>query len=172
MAVLSSKMTEEKYMGLIVKESIDFATRLIESTESDGSVDPLKLAELFSLNIILNTCFGRRFDNVKDPEFIKLATMVEDSMKNLGLEQDMGHFLPIFSVFEFLSNAQVKKRDFMKNYCFPIYRQLCEEALTRDGPNVIKSLDEDGFDFSVEDKMVFTRKSSLVHHFADNFYFC
>lgn len=69
-------MIEKNYMQSIRKESSDFVNRLIHTTETKGSVDPLRYLELFTLNVIFNSGFGRRFDNVDDPEFRSLAHMV------------------------------------------------------------------------------------------------
>lgn len=69
-------MIEKNYMDSIRKESSDFANRLISATETKGSVYPLKYLELLTLNVIFNAGFGRRFDNVDNPEFRSLAHMV------------------------------------------------------------------------------------------------
>lgn len=76
LSVLAPKMIEQNYMDSIRKESVDFINRLISTTETKGSADPLKYLELFTLNVIFNAGFGRRFDSVDDSEFRSLAHMV------------------------------------------------------------------------------------------------
>jgi hypothetical protein len=154
--VLSPKVTVEKYTQLIIRECEDLVSRLTETSELEGSVDSLKYLTLSSLNVVFSTCFGKRFDDIRNPEFVKVAKMIEGNTKYAGSASDVGHFLPIVSIFEFLSLSQVKKVDFMRNCRDPMYKQWVEEAATQDGSNLIKSLDEDGFDFTVEEKMAFT----------------
>jgi hypothetical protein len=75
-SVLSSKMIEQNYMDSIMKESSELAKRLINATEINGSVDPLKYLELLTLNVIFNAGFGRSFNSIDDPEFRTLAHVV------------------------------------------------------------------------------------------------
>ncbi|RCI06239.1 cytochrome P450 2 sub U member 1 [Rhizopus stolonifer] len=154
LSVLAPKQMDN-FLDNIKKESADFVHRLIEATEKEGNVNPLKFLELNTMNVIFQACFGRRFDSVDDPEFSKLAHMVETSMKYAGLEEDLPSFLPILSLFNYFSNKTSKWKNFINNERNPIYIKLIEEALKKEEPNVVKSLDENGFPMSMEEKIVF-----------------
>lgn len=141
-------------MDSIHKESEDLVSRLMQSTKDEGEVNPFKFLELNSMNIILTAAFGKRFDSVQDPEFYKTATMIETGMKFGGLENDLPNFLPVISIIDYLAGTQAKQRHYLKHERDPIYTKLIKDATTRDGPNVIKSLVENGFHFTDEEKLV------------------
>lgn len=107
------------------------------------------------MNVIFMAGFGRRFESVNDPEFVKLSEMVEYGMKLAGLENDLANFLPIISIVDYFAGTQLKMKQFVKTKRDPVYKQLIEEAATREGPNLVKSLAEDGFDLSDDEKIVF-----------------
>ncbi|GAA5812331.1 hypothetical protein MFLAVUS_005782 [Mucor flavus] len=141
LSVLAPKQIE-KYMDSIHKESRDLVSGLMQSTKDEGEVNPFKFLELNSMNVILTAAFGKRFDSVQDPEFYKIATMIETGMKYGGLENDLPNFLPVISIFDYMAGTQFKQRNYLKYERDPIYIKLIKEATTRDGPNVIKSLVE------------------------------
>lgn len=145
-------------MKSIEQESYDLVSRLIESSETEGGTDPLKYLELNSMNVMFLACFGRKFNDIKDPEFVRLSTMIEQSMKYAGIENDLANFLPILSIVDYFAGSQATQKKFIKTQRDPIYRQLVEEALTREGPNVVKSLAENGYDFTEDEKIVLTCK--------------
>ncbi|KAI8354066.1 cytochrome P450 [Blakeslea trispora] len=142
LSVLAPKQMEN-FMSSIQKESMDFANRLIDFTTQNGSVNPVKLLELNSMNVIFQALFGRKFESVEDPEFCQLSDMVERAMEYAGLEQDLPNFLPVLSVFKCSSTRL--KRD-------PIFKKMIEEAYNTDGPNVVKMLDQ--YDMSLEEKII------------------
>ncbi|KAF1806535.1 cytochrome P450 [Mucor lusitanicus] len=155
LSVLAPKMIEKNYMQSIRKESSDFVNRLIHTTETKGSVDPLRYLELFTLNVIFNSGFGRRFDNVDDPEFRSLAHMVEYTMKLASLDNDLPNFLPALSIVDYFIGTQVKMKNFINNERNPVYSKLIKEAFHKEGPNVVKSLGENGFVLDDEEMLVF-----------------
>ncbi|KAG2229318.1 cytochrome P450 [Thamnidium elegans] len=153
LSVLAPKQIE-KYMDSIHKESKDLVSRLMQSTKDESEVNPFKFLELNSMNVILTAAFGKRFDSVQDPEFYRIATMIETGMKFGGLENDLPNFLPVISIFDYMAGTQAKQRYYLKHERDPIYIKLIKDAATRDGPNVIKSLVENGFHFTDEEKLV------------------
>jgi hypothetical protein len=160
LSVLAPKQIE-KYMDSIHKESSDLVDRLIESTGKEGSTNPIKALELNSMNVIFSASFGRKFDTLDDPEFIELSDIAETSLKYAGTENDLANFLPIISIFDYFAGTQVKLKKFIKTRRDPIYRNLIKEASERDGQNLIKSLDEDGFNLTADEKLVFMCKYYL-----------
>lgn len=162
-------------MKSIEQESYDLVSRLIESSETEGGTDPLKYLELNSMNVMFLACFGRKFNDIKDPEFVRLSSMIEQSMKYAGIENDLANFLPILSIVDYFAGSQATQKKFIKTQRDPVYRQLVEEALTREGPNVFKSLAENGLDFTEDEKIVLACKhvphSTHVYHFTKPYHF-
>ncbi|CEP14774.1 hypothetical protein [Parasitella parasitica] len=155
LSVLAPKLVEKNYMNLIRKESSELVKRLINATDVHGSANPLKYLELFTLNVIFNVGVGRSFNNVNDPEFRKLADMVEETMKLAGLDNDLPNFLPALSIIDYFVGTQVKMKNFINNKRNPVYKELITEAFKKEGPNVIKSLEENGFEMDEEEILVF-----------------
>ncbi|KAI8090417.1 cytochrome P450 [Thamnidium elegans] len=154
-SVLGPKRVEA-YMPLIQQESKELVNRLIESSESEGSVNPFVDLELNSMNIMFKSTFGRRFDSIQHPEFVKLTQIIEATMKHCALENDLANFLPIVSVFDYFFGSQSEQKDFIKNERNPFFRRLVKEAEQAEGPNVVKSLVEDGFALTDDETMVLT----------------
>lgn len=137
-----------------MQEAQDLVGRLMASTEKEGSTDPLKYLELNSMNVIFSLGFGRKFNSVDDPEFQELSELVETSMKYAGMDSDLASFLPIVSIFDFFNGTVSKMKNFVTNERDPIFRRLVQEAIEKEGPNLVKSLD-DGHDMSEDEKIVF-----------------
>lgn len=155
LSVLAPKHIES-YTPSLERESRDLVSRFIESTEKNSSVNPLKHLELFSMNVIITAIFSKRFDSVEDPDFKKLDEMIAHVIKNCGLENDLPNFLPIVSVYNYFFGGQAEQRDFIQNKRNPFFRQLIRDAAVAEGPNVIKSLVEDGFKLSNDETLAIT----------------
>lgn len=159
LSVLAPKHIE-KYSPSLERESADLVTRFIESTEKEGSINPFHHLTLFSMNVITTALFSKRFDSVHNPNFITLTSIIEQAMKNLGLDNDLSNFLPIISLYDYFFGTQVEQKSFIKNERNPFFRKLIQNATTAEGPNVIKSFAEDGFTLSNDDMLVITCKYS------------
>ncbi|GAA5798502.1 hypothetical protein HPULCUR_003906 [Helicostylum pulchrum] len=152
LSVLAPKHIE-KYIPYIHKEAKDLVTRFIKSTEKEGSVDPFKLLELNSMNVITETSFSKRFDSVEDPEFIKLSSIVETTMIYCGAEHDLANFLPIVSIYDYFFGNRAEKKNFNLNERNPYLRRIVKEAAYAEGPNVIKAFEEGGFKLTEDELM-------------------
>jgi hypothetical protein len=107
------------------------------------------------MNVVFNIGFGGRFDSIDDPEFKELSELVETTIQYAGLENDLANFLPIVSVFDYFNGSEIKMKSYMKNERDPLFRRLLHQAALKEGPNLVKSLDEDGHDMSEDEKIVF-----------------
>ncbi|OBZ85547.1 hypothetical protein A0J61_06394 [Choanephora cucurbitarum] len=164
LSVLAPKQMEN-FMKSIEKESSNLAKRLIDATQEKGSVDPKTDLELSSMNVIFYAIFGRSFNSTEDPEFQKLSEITGRSIKYAALDEDLPSFLPIFSIFHFLSGKSKIWHDFIHEVRDPAYTKLIEEAYTKEGPNVVKSLDE--YQMDLNEKIVIMCKhlphQSMIH---------
>lgn len=126
-------------------------------------MDPYKHLELFGMNTISEAIFGRTFDSVNNPDFIKLVHVVETITTGMGLENDLPNFLPIVSIYDYFFNSQVEQKEFLKNEHDPHFKKLIKEASKSETPNVIKSLVEDRSDLSDEEILLIACK--FIYHF-------
>lgn len=154
LSVLAPKQIEN-YMDSIHREARDAVTGLMECTEKEGCTNPLKYFELSALNVVFTAAFGRRFESVNDPEFVDMSEMIEVIIKYGGIENDLANFLPFMTVVDYLTDSMAKMKSFISDQRDPVYRKLIEEAEHRDGPNVVKSLKENGFEFTDDETLVF-----------------
>lgn len=162
----------KNYLDSIYHETSDLVTRLLESTEKNGYTDPYKHNELCFLNVAFKTAYGKRFDAVDDPEFLHIIGMIETSMKFLALEKDLPNFLPLIAILDYFTGTQAKMKHFTNTIRNPSFTKFAEDALLRDGPNIVKSLKEDGFDLPDEDVLVllgrvYTYETVLTGSFTD-----
>lgn len=151
-------MIVDNYMGSIREESVKLISRLLEESKAEGGVNPLKSLELNSLNVIYSAVFGRKYDSVDDPEFIAISRNIEKGIKLAGVENDLATFLPALSFVDYLAGSQVKMREYLEKERGPMMRKLVKEASERDGPNVIKSLQEGTFNFTEDEVMILASK--------------
>lgn len=79
-------------------------------------------------------------------------------MELASLDNDLPNFLPALSVVDYFIGTQVKMKNFTNNERNPVYRELIKEAFNKEGPNVIKSLGENGFVMDEEEMLVFMCK--------------
>jgi hypothetical protein len=79
-------------------------------------------------------------------------------MKLASLSNDLPSFLPALSIVDYFVGTQVKMKNFIYNERNPVYKKLIKEAFQKEGPNVIKSLGETGFEMSEDDMIVFMCK--------------
>jgi hypothetical protein len=103
----------------------------------------------------------KKCESVDDNEFIKLSDLVETGIKYASIENDLENFLPIVSIFDYFTGTQVKMKRFIKKHSDPMYLRLIKEAEVREGPNVVKSLKANGFDFTDDENIVFICKFIL-----------
>lgn len=99
-------------MPLIHEEAKDLAIRLIESSAKEDGIDPFKYLELLSTNVVNKTVFGKGFESVEDPEFLKMVHIAEDTATHCALENDLGSIHPLFSVYDYFFNKDAERRDF------------------------------------------------------------
>jgi hypothetical protein len=149
-------------MESIHKETSELVSRLLESTEKNGYTDPYKSNELCFLNVVFTIAFGRRFESSDDPEFLKIIHIIEKSMKFLALEKDKPNFLPIVSIIDYFAGTQAEMKHFTDTVRNPAFKKFIEEASMKEGPNVVKSLRDDGFNLPDEDRHVLLCKY-MVH---------
>ncbi|KAK4514757.1 60S ribosomal protein L26A [Mucor velutinosus] len=152
-SILAPKQID-KYMDSISNESLELVNRLMRATEEDKSVDPMQHFMLQALNVIYKVSFGDRFETIEDPKFHELSSLIEETMMLGGFENDLASFLPILSIVDYFAGSQVKMKHFIKTKRDPVFKRLLKEAMSRDGPNVVKSLEEQKYEFTEEDKIV------------------
>lgn len=153
LSVLAPKQIE-KYMDSIHEKADTLVSQLIESSEKDQGITPRMHLELYSLKVIAGACFGKKFESIHDPQFEELAELIEASLKYAGLENDLPNFLPAFAIFDYFAGTQRKMGKFIKTRRDPMCKELIEFALQQEGPNVVKSFMENGFDLLEEDLVV------------------
>lgn len=149
-------------MDDIIHESGELVNRLIAVTEQEGSVYPLKHLELNSMNIVYKAGFGRRFDSIENAEFKQVTDLVQRAIKFAGTEDDMANFLPVFSMVDYFSGNQHRMRKFMDEEYTPKFRSMVREAESSKEYNIVKSILEEGFEMSEDEKICFMCNVSIV----------
>lgn len=144
----------EQYMGAIEQESKKLVSRLLKSTATDGFTNPHRDLELYALNIITTICFGKQFETIDDPEFIDLTDAIEASMKLAGVENDLSNFLPVLQILDYFSGTRKKMQKFLAEKRNPLISSYIEEAEKSNQPNMVKSMNEKGFNMTLEEKIV------------------
>ncbi|KAK4509594.1 uncharacterized protein ATC70_007947 [Mucor velutinosus] len=151
-SALSPKWIDTKYMGLVEEEAIKLVDRLIAYSEAENGVNPNKHLHLNSLNIVFSIGFGKRYKKIEDPEFSHVSDCIVRSIMLGSLENDLASFIPGYCITDSLAGSETVMRNFIENERNPRYRALMAEGMTREGPNVVKSLEE--FTITADEKLV------------------
>lgn len=166
-SALSPKLIDTKYRGLVEEEATKLADRLIAYSKAENGADPSKHLHLNSLNIVFSIGFGKRYENIEDPEFSHVSECIVKSIMLGSLENDLASFIPAYFIVDYFNGSDKVMRDFIEKERNPRYRSLMAEGLKREGPNVVKSLEE--FDITANEKLVIMCKKGCfsrdtMHH--------
>jgi hypothetical protein len=104
----------EKHSDLIESKADDLVERLIRETKENGSVNPVKSLEFYSLSIVSNITLGKKFESLDDPNFKKTSYIMERSTKLCGFEYDLPNFLPIFRPLFYYMGVEKKIKEFIE----------------------------------------------------------
>lgn len=159
-SALSPKLIDTKYRGLVEEEATKLVDRLIAYSKAENGVDPNKHLHLNSLNIVFSIGFGKRYENIEDPEFSHVSECIVRSIMLGSLENDLASFIPAYFIVDYFSGSETVMRNFIENERNPRYRALMAEGLTREGPNVVKSLEE--FNITADEKLVIMCKRAAL----------
>lgn len=129
-----------KFSQFQEKENQELIEMLIQKTETDGSVHPMKPICMAAMNFIFGTCFGRRSESEEDPVFKQVVTMMETGLKIADVENDISSFLPILSFLDILFHREKKFDKHVKTLRDPVMKHLVKGALESDHDNLIKQL--------------------------------
>lgn len=151
-SALSPKLIDTKYMGLVEEEAAKLVDRLIAYSKAENGVNPSKHLHLNSLNIVFSIGFGKRYENIEDPEFDHVSECIVRSIMLGSLENDLASFIPAYFIVDYFAGSETVMRNFIENERNPRYRALMAEGLAREGPNVVKSLEE--FNLTADEKLV------------------
>ncbi|KAI8985484.1 cytochrome P450 [Pilobolus umbonatus] len=135
----------DKLIHVIFKEADILVDRLIEATESEGSVYPKKYTSISSLNVIHEAIFGTRFDRVDDSEFLEKLNQSDEMLFLSGLEHNMAGFLPILSIYSYFFGSEKKMINLVRRRD-RVYGKSMKEALESKEHNLVKQLVAEDFD--------------------------
>ncbi|KAG2200914.1 hypothetical protein INT47_003149 [Mucor saturninus] len=153
-AVLAPKQIET-YMDNINRESHELIDQLLEETTKEGGVYPFELLKWFTMNTIMLVCFGKRFETAEHPEFQTFSEIVEITIKNLATESDLANFLPSLSFLDYFSGTRSKYTKYFKTIRDPLYLKTVYDAIHADVPNLIKSIKENGANWTDDEYIAF-----------------
>ncbi|KAI9268206.1 cytochrome P450 [Phascolomyces articulosus] len=138
----------------IEQEATRFCNLLCNWTREhpNTGIDIVKDSRLVSLNIIMQTCFGRTIESPEDPLFNAIIDLIDTTMKWGGPESNVLGFLPLFrKMIDFFNQSEKKMADFIEQKRNPIINQLIQESLEADTPCFVKEMDkvkdEQGFEY-------------------------
>ncbi|KAI8982679.1 cytochrome P450 [Pilobolus umbonatus] len=143
------------YADVIDNEASELVNRLISSSEKEGEVSPMSHLELTTLNFMFLSLFGHRFESIDDPAYREIVHLHTGLSKLITFQGDLSSFLPALSFLTVFNDRGRQLRSFCRKVRDPIITREIEEALKREGPNLVKAVKEGEFDLDPEDEIVF-----------------
>jgi hypothetical protein len=147
----------EKYTASIEQEIDKMVERLIQ----DGDTDIYSILELNATNIVCSVLIGTTFKSTSDPDFIRMAINIEEGARLAGVDMDIPLFLPILKPLNHILGLEKEMAHFIKVMSEPFVNRLISNAAVSDGPNMIKELKEDRYDFTDREMFLIIRKDIL-----------
>lgn len=141
-------------MASIQNESRKLVDILVETSKTNVGVFPFKDLQLYFMNTVVLIGFGRRFSSKDDPTFLDVSSTIDEGLTLTGVEYDLANYLPIFSIHDYFKGAQKTLIRYLAERRDPVFHNLIKEAYHADGPNLVKYLEENGYDLSEEEKIV------------------
>lgn len=150
----------EKYTASIEQEIEKMVERLIQSTLQNGDTDIYSILELNATNIVCSVCIGTTFKSTSDPDFIRMASNIKEGARLSGVDMDIPLFLPALKPLSHVLGLEKKMAHFVKVMSEPFVNRLISNAVVSDGPNMMKELKEDRYDFTDREMFLILRKDT------------
>ncbi|KAI7891882.1 cytochrome P450 [Mucor mucedo] len=146
----------ESYMDSIHWEAQELVHQLVEDTVKEEGVIPFEYFKWYAINTVFVLSFAKRFERVHDPEFKKFSYIIARTGKILEAVEDLPGFLPSASFLDFFNGRKSRGKHFFEDVRDPTFRRYIAEALNSDKPNIVKSIKEEGANWSEEEYIAFT----------------
>jgi hypothetical protein len=145
----------EQGMGKLVES-------LLNETLASGKLDPFDLLQLTSINIISNVSVGFQYESVNDPDFIKYMDMAVEATKLASVEMDLPLYLPVLKPVTRFIGIEKRMDHFINEICGPFMQKLVKQATIKEGPNIIKEFNKEGYMFTDRQKSVIISNFYIV----------
>ncbi|ORZ01290.1 cytochrome P450 [Syncephalastrum racemosum] len=161
LSILAPKMVEQ-YGSLLRDEADKLVDNLLDATATQNRVDPFKLLQLASLNVIMVTCFARRISSLEDEMFHTLIGLTDGFIKFAGITGDTGSFFPILRAWDLLSSKERMLKKFIREYRDEPFANLVRDALVSDQECLTKDIYDMKDNYNLDEKDVMILLSDLV----------
>ncbi|KAI9493482.1 cytochrome P450, partial [Zychaea mexicana] len=132
---------------------VDLLVRMTAGPDKSNSynVNVTEYMHLFTLNAIADPLLGMTAKSLDDPLCASVFGIFDSSIKWNGIFDDIYNLLPgLTKIIDFFVGNERRMKKFISRKRNPIIRQLIQQALEDDAPNVVKELHRDkernGFD--------------------------
>ncbi|KAI9315375.1 cytochrome P450 [Dichotomocladium elegans] len=127
-----------------IREEMRVAAKVLGTTSRDaGSVDPIEIYQLASMNIILSTCFGAdRLDSIDHPTFKTIIHFITNAVKITGILGDIGVLFPFLKWIDVVLNRRKRLEALVRDYRDAPLKELICSARKSERPSLVKSMDE------------------------------
>ncbi|KAL0095609.1 hypothetical protein J3Q64DRAFT_1712018 [Phycomyces blakesleeanus] len=159
---LLSFASVKRLSGVFQKEADIMVDYMLKSTKKDGSVDSLKNLQLVAFNVIMSTCFGKRYNSIEDPEVVSMFAFINQHNIYARIEDDPGSFFPYLSWILNLSNKKRKMDQFVRANRDKLFYELIKEARNGTSDCFVKSLYETDAKHSLNDLDIMIMMSDIV----------
>ncbi|KAI9009331.1 cytochrome P450 [Phycomyces nitens] len=135
---------------------------MLENTKKDGSIDSLKYLQLVAFNVIMSTCFGKRYTSIKDPQVVSMFSFINQHNIYARLEDDPGSFFPYISWILNMSKKKKTMDQFITLYRDELFSKLIKEAVEGSSDCFVKRLYSSDFKHDLEDEDIIVMMSDIV----------
>lgn len=137
--ILAPRRVEE-FKDVIVKEADRLIETLLKDTENSGSVNPTDYLNITTMNVILQTTYGKNPITKDDPFYKELISIIVESVQLSKSASDITTILPFLSFFNVFSKKRQFYKQFIDDIHHPFYQKLVDDAVKSDKDSFMKKL--------------------------------
>ncbi|KAG2220768.1 hypothetical protein INT45_012261 [Circinella minor] len=119
------------------------AEEYVDLVATGENIDPLPHLLRVSLNFTLIITFGVRTTSIDDPVYKKAIYCITKNMSFSDFKHVGGMFIPTLKLFDPILGVRKDVNDHMEKHCIPFYLEQVEKALSNDGYNLTKVLNDE-----------------------------
>ncbi|KAI8100206.1 cytochrome P450 [Halteromyces radiatus] len=161
LSILAPQRVNE-FTDVLLYEADILVEQLLSRSQLYGQVDPSTYLQNAAMNVILTTCFATRINSPESQLFKDIMEHMHGGLKMVGIENDLGQFLPIMSALDVILGKEKVYSDYVGKCRDPLLVRLIEEALSSGKDSMMKTLVALKEEYGLNDKDIIVIMSDLL----------
>ncbi|KAI9309013.1 cytochrome P450 [Cunninghamella echinulata] len=152
----------DEFKDMITQEADQLMDRLLKDSKSLGPIDPSDYYNIVTLNVMLQTTFGKKVSSMEDPFYKEMMAIVEESVQLGRLASDITTLFPFLSFLNVFSKKQQRFHHFTYKIHHPFYKRIIEEAMESNRNCFVRKLYDLKDEYDLDDENIAVTVSDII----------